>query len=156
MARTPWGLWTSVGREKKDIQVTQGTLTATMDDNMRHRVSKHMKYKQHEDFGRKAWMQSDRNNIAWVTACPKEHNSLSANQFLVVCQTYFGVRQTCLEGLQGQVILQKSGRRGRRDRETECDMYGENLVKATLPGEDGPTITMGSTSNCTRSSGSPA
>jgi len=79
-------------------------------------------------------MQSDRNNSAWVTACPKEHSSLSASQLPVVCQTYFGVPQTCLEGLQGQVILQKSGRRGRRDRETECDMYGENLVKATLPG----------------------
>ena len=42
--------------------------------------------------------------------------------------------QTCLEGLKGQPILQKSGRRGRRNRETECDVHGENLVKATLPG----------------------
>jgi hypothetical protein len=79
-------------------------------------------------------MQSDRNSSAWVTACPKEHSSLSASQFLVVCQTYFGVPQACLEGLQGHVILQKSGRRGRRNMETVCDMYGENLVKATLPG----------------------
>jgi hypothetical protein len=105
-----------------------------MDDNRRHKVSEHVKSKQHEDFGRKAWMQSDRNSNAWVIACPKEHDSLSASQFPMVCQTYFGVPQTCLQGLQGQDILQKSGRRGRRNRETECDMYGENLVKVTLPG----------------------
>ena len=115
------------------MQVAQGTVSATMDDNMRHRVSKHMKSKQHEDFGRKAWMQSNRNNNARITACPKEHNSLNASQFSVVCQTYFGIPQTCLEGLQGQAILQKSRRRGRRNTETECDMYGENLVKATFP-----------------------
>ena len=30
--------------------------------------------------------------------------------------------------------MQKSGRRGRRNRETECDVYAENLVKGTLPG----------------------
>ncbi len=71
-------VWLAAGREKKDMQVMQGTLTATMDDNKRHRVSEHMKSKQHEDFGRKAWMQGDRNINAWVTACPKEHNSLSA------------------------------------------------------------------------------
>ncbi len=34
----------------------------------------------------------------------------------------------------GQPILQKSGRRGRQQRETRCDAYGENLVNATLPG----------------------
>jgi hypothetical protein len=94
-----------------------------------------MKGKHHEDFVRKAWMQSNRNNNAWVTACPKEHSSLNAGQFPVVCQTYFGVSHTCSEGLGGHPILQKSGRKGRSNRETECDAYGENLVKATLPGE---------------------
>jgi hypothetical protein len=93
-----------------------------------------MKRKEHDDFARKAWLQSDMNNSAWVTACPKEHSSLDAKHFPVVSQTYFGVPQTCLEGLEGQPILQKSGRRGRRSRETTCDAYGENLVKATLPG----------------------
>ena len=78
-------------------------------------------------------MQSDMNDNAWVTICPKEHSSLNAGQFPVVCQTDFGVPQTCLEGLHGQPILQKSGRRVRRNRETECDVYGESLVKATLP-----------------------
>ncbi len=114
--------------------MTQDTLSATMDDNTRHMVNEHMKGKQKEDFARKAWMQSDKISNAWVTSCPKEHNSLQAGQFPVVCQTYFGVPQTCLEDLQGQPILQKSGRRGRRNRETECDVYGENLVKTTLPG----------------------
>ena len=56
MANTPWGLWTAAGREKKDMQVAHGTLSATMDDIMRHKVNEHMKGKEREDFGRKAWM----------------------------------------------------------------------------------------------------
>ena len=71
-------------------------------------VNEHMKDKEHENFGRKAWLQSDRNIIAWVTTCPKEHSPLNARQFPVVCQTYFGVPQTCLEGLEGQPILQQA------------------------------------------------
>jgi len=59
MANSPWGPWTAAGREKKDMQVAQGTLSATMDDNRRHRVNEHMKVKEKEDFGRKAWMQGD-------------------------------------------------------------------------------------------------
>ncbi len=132
-ANTPWGLWTAAGTEKKDVTVRQGSLTATLDDSRRHRLNAHMKDKQHEDFGRKAWIQCDRNSIAWATACPKEHSALNRRQFPIVCQTYFGVQQSCLAGLQGHPILQKSGRKGKRNRETECDIYGENLVKATLP-----------------------
>ena len=56
MANTPWGLWTAEGREKKDMQAAHGTMSATMDDNKRHRVNEHMKSKEREDFGRKAWM----------------------------------------------------------------------------------------------------
>jgi len=53
-------LWSAAGKEKKDATVTQGSLmTATMDDNMRHGVSEHMKGKEHDDFGRKAWLQID-------------------------------------------------------------------------------------------------
>ena len=39
-----------------------------------------------------------------------------------------------MKGLAGQPILQKSRQLGRRSRETTCDAYGENLVKAILPG----------------------
>jgi len=134
MANKPWGMWTAAGREKKDMQVAQGNLSATMDDSRRHMVNEHTKVKEKEDFWRKAWMQRDKSSSAWVMACPKEHSYLNSDQFPVVCQTYFGVPQTCLEGLKGQPILQKSRRRGRRNRETECNVYGENLVKATLPG----------------------
>ena len=59
---------------------------------------------------------------------------LPKQELLVVCQTYFGVPQTCLAGLQGPPILQKSDRKGKRSRETGCDVFAENLVKATLPG----------------------
>ncbi len=41
---------------------------------------------------------------------------------------------TNMEGLKGQPILQKSWRKERRCMEAVCDVYGENLVKATLPG----------------------
>ena len=43
------------------------------------------------------------------------------------------MKQQCLTGLVGRYIRQKAGG-GRKDRETECDAYGEKLVKATLPG----------------------
>jgi len=79
-------------------------------------------------------MQIDRSSSAWVTTCPKEHSALNAKQFPVMAQTYFRVPQQCLEGMVGQAILQKSGKRGGQQRETLCDPYGENLVKATLPG----------------------
>ncbi len=105
-----------------------------MDDIMRHMMDMIMKARDHKEFARKAWMQCDRSSSAWVTACPKEHNALNARQFPIVAQTYFGVAQVCLEGMVGQKILQKSGRGGRIQRETACDAYGENLVKATLPG----------------------
>ncbi len=97
-------------------------------------LNEHMKGKPHDDFWRKAWIQSDKNSSAWVTTCPKEHSALNAHQYPVQAQTYFVVPQKCLEDMKGQPILQKSGRRGRHNRKTECDVFGENLVKATLSG----------------------
>ncbi len=105
-----------------------------MDDDMRHRLDEHFEGKPHEDFGRKAWMQSDRNSSRWITTCPKEHIALNAKQFPVVAQTYFGVAQQCLMGLEGQPIIQKSGRMSKQSREVGCDVYGENLVKTILRG----------------------
>ncbi len=67
-----------------------------MDDDMRHKINKSMQDMEHAEFRRKAWMQIDRNNSAWVTACPKEHNAFTTRQFPVVAQTYFGVAKQCL------------------------------------------------------------
>ncbi len=72
-----------------------------MDDNMRYRLNEHLVNKQSDDFGRKAWMQIDRNNNAWVTACPKKHIALNNKQIPIVVQTYFVVAQQCLAGLEG-------------------------------------------------------
>ncbi len=69
----------------------------------------------------------------WVCTCPKEYCRLNARQFPVVAQTYLGVRQECLRGLEGLDIQQKWGG-GRYDRIITCDPFGENLAKATLPG----------------------
>jgi hypothetical protein len=131
---TPWGLWSAARKEIKDLHVTQGSISAMMDDNRRHKLDTQMKELEHSEFQRKAWMQIDMASSAWVTACPKEHSALNARQFPVMAQTYFGVPQQCLEGVVGQAMLQKSCKRGRHLRETLCDPYGENRVKATLPG----------------------
>jgi hypothetical protein len=97
------------------------------------KIDNDIRKRDHTDFGKKAWIQADKMSNTWVTSCPKEHSSLNARQFPVVAQTYFGVRQSCLVGLVGEMIRQKAGR-GMTVRETECDAFGENLVKATLPG----------------------
>ena len=82
--------------------------------------------------GRRGYNQADKSSNACVTTCPKEHNRLTDMQLPVVAHTYFGVGQQCLVGLIGLHIRLKA-RRGKEFRETECDAYGENLVKATLP-----------------------
>jgi hypothetical protein len=132
-ANTPWRLWTAAEGAAKEVQTSQATITATLDETRRAKIDRDMRGRDQTDFGRKAWMQADKMSSAWVTACPKEHSALNARQFPVVVQTYFGVGQSCLVGLVGQKIRQKAGR-GMSIRETECDAYGENLVKATLPG----------------------
>jgi hypothetical protein len=77
----------------------------------------------HNNFERKALYQSYKFNNAWVWTCLKEHNKLNARQFPVVAQTYFGVRQECLQGLEGLTIQQKAGG-GKDDILSECDPYG--------------------------------
>jgi len=131
---TPWGLWSAARKEKKDMHVTQDNISTMIDDIIRHKLDRRMRAMEHTEFQRKAWMQTNRSSSAWVTTCPKEHNALNARQFPAVAQTYFGVAHPCLEGVVGQAILQKSGRRGKQLRQIVCDPYGENLVKATLPG----------------------
>jgi hypothetical protein len=75
---TPWGLWSAARKENKDLHVTQGSISAMLDDIMRHKLDRQMKESGHSEFQRKAWMHIDRSSSAWVTACPKEHNSLNA------------------------------------------------------------------------------
>jgi len=57
----------------------------------------------------------------------------NAMQFPFVTQLYFGVQQGCLHGLLGQIIKQNAGE-VRHVRHAICDAYGENLMKATIPG----------------------
>jgi len=53
MANTPWGLWFAAGKEKKDLHVAHGSLSATMDASKRYRLNEHMKGNHQDDFGRK-------------------------------------------------------------------------------------------------------
>ena len=126
-------MWAAAKGAVKEVPTSQATLTAKLDETRRVKIDNEIRRRDHTDFGRKAWIQADKMTIAWVTACPKEHNALNARHFPVVPQTYFGVGQSCLVGLVGHTIRQKAGR-AMTARETECDAFGENLVKATLPG----------------------
>ena len=83
------------------------------------------------DLARKAGFQADMNNNTRVWACLKDHNLLSDKQFPVAAHTYFGVKQTCMEGWTGLPIRLKIGG-GREDKMTKYDPYGENMAKAAL------------------------
>jgi hypothetical protein len=116
-ANTPWGQWTAAGGPAKDNVTTQTSITAVMEESRRARLDRQIRQRDHTDFGRKAWIQSDKSSSAWVTTCPKEHSRLTEKQFPVVAQAYFGVGQRCLVGLVGRQIRQKAGR-GKEVRDT--------------------------------------
>jgi hypothetical protein len=40
-------------------------------ERIKHYVDVVLKEKTHDNFERKAWMQGDKSNVAWVRACPK-------------------------------------------------------------------------------------
>jgi len=111
LRNTPWGLWSAAGKKNKDLHVTQGSISAMIDDIKRQKIERQMKEVGHSEFQRKSWMQIDMPSSAWATACPKEHSALNARHFLVVAQTYFGVPQQCLEGVVGHAILANLGKR---------------------------------------------
>jgi len=69
---------------QKDNVVSQATLTTILEESRRERVGRKISQRDPSDFGRKAWMQSDKTSSAWVTACPKKHIGLNPRQFPVV------------------------------------------------------------------------
>ena len=83
-ASTPWGLWTAADGAQKDNVVSHATLTTILKESIRDELGREISQLDQSDFGRKAWMQSDKSSSAWVTACPKEHNGLNARQSPVV------------------------------------------------------------------------
>jgi hypothetical protein len=83
-------------------------------------ISPLLKVKDQGDFSRKASLQSHKNNNTWAWAFPKEQILLNGRKFLIVTQTYFRVKQTCLEELIGLPIKQKVGG-GKEDMLTKCD-----------------------------------
>jgi hypothetical protein len=58
--------------------VSQATLTTILEESRRDKLGREISQRDQSDFGRKAWMQSDKSSSAWVTACPKEHSGLNA------------------------------------------------------------------------------
>ncbi len=124
------------------MYVSHGSMSALIDDIMRHKLDKFMKDLGRTEFQRKAWMQIDKSSSAWVTACPNKHTALNARQFPIMAQTYFGVAQQCLKGMVGQAILQKSGKKGQPMRETVCDPTARAWSKPSFREGGGRTITM--------------
>jgi len=132
-------------------------LTTILEESKRERVGRKISLRDPLDFGRKAWMQSDKSKSAWVTVCPKEHNGLNPRLFPVVVQTYFGVRQRCLKGMEGLYIRQKSGRKEEgsgdkmrrvREKSGEGDITGSRMDATTWRYEhsispDSATVTNG-------------
>ena len=98
---TPWHLWTKSRAGKKEGTISHASLSATLAESRRHNVDSKLRDRPHTDIERKAWMQSDKNNSAWVLACPRGVLFLNARQFPVVTHAFFGVKQRCLEGLVG-------------------------------------------------------
>jgi hypothetical protein len=71
------GLWSAAGKVKNDLNVTQGSISAKLDDIRRQILDKEMQAKPHIEFGRKAWLHINKSSCAWITACPKVHTSPS-------------------------------------------------------------------------------
>jgi hypothetical protein len=74
---TPWGLWTAASGPAKGIIVSQASITAIMEESRRAQLDIDIRQRDHTDFGKKAWIQSDKSSSAWVTTCPKGHNRLT-------------------------------------------------------------------------------
>jgi hypothetical protein len=71
-------MWTTVQRGKSEILVYQSFLTSTMADNIRRYIDKILRDRRHDNFERKAYVQSDKNNCAWVWTAPKGDLLLNA------------------------------------------------------------------------------
>jgi len=110
-------MWTATKGAKKDVFVSRERLTAILEEIRREIMGNDIIHRDQSDFGRKAWMHSDKSSNTWVAKGPKEHNGRNARKFVVVVQTYFGVGLQCLTRLVGQYIRQNASK-GRKDRET--------------------------------------
>jgi hypothetical protein len=69
---------------------------STCDESKNVWVFRQLKDKRQDNLERKAWYQTYKSSNALVWTCPEEHIRLNARQFLVVTQTYFGVKHECL------------------------------------------------------------
>ena len=76
-AATPWGLWTAAGIPAKDNVVSRASITTIVEESRKTQLDRQIRQRDHTDFGRKAWIQSDKSSSAWVTTCPKKHSRLT-------------------------------------------------------------------------------
>jgi hypothetical protein len=79
-------------------------MTSICDESKKVWVRRQLKEIRHDNFERKAWYQADKFRSAWIWTCPKDYNKLNGKQFPAVAQTYFGDRQECMRGLEGESI----------------------------------------------------
>ncbi len=62
---------------KKDAVISHATLTVILEESMRDMLGREISQRDQSDFGRKAWVQSNKSSNASVTSCPKEHIGLN-------------------------------------------------------------------------------
>jgi hypothetical protein len=49
-------MWTAAKGALKEVQTSQATLTATLDETRRVKIDNDIRRRDHTDFGRKAWI----------------------------------------------------------------------------------------------------
>ena len=114
--------------------VTQRSLSEVLDRSRANLLQEELAARDHDDEHRRAWYQVDQSSSSIIWAIPTDWNRLQPEQFRAAMQQYFGVKKSCLAGLEGEPIPQKRTRGGARA-PIECDAYGTNLCKVILPGD---------------------
>jgi hypothetical protein len=108
-------MWTAAEAAKKDVIVSQASLTAILEKSRRERVGKDIGQRDQSDFGSEAWMQSDKSSSAWVKACPKEHIRLNARPFGGAY--IFRCGASLFDGIGGAVYSAENRQREERSRD---------------------------------------
>ena len=122
------------GGTHEDAMATQRSLAQVLDSSRANLLQQELANREISDEHRRAWYQVDQSSSSLIWAIPMECHRLQPEQFRAAMQQYFGLKKSCLAGLEGESIPQKRSRGGTRS-PIPCDPYGTNLCKVVLPGD---------------------
>jgi len=66
-------VWIATQEGKSEYTMAHANITTVLDGIKKAWVDRELMPRPHDDFVRKAWMQTDKSSNAWVWAGPKEH-----------------------------------------------------------------------------------